>query len=142
LGKALDAEGLAVLHEAGERHFVRQVVDILIFGFDVPLLGNSLELFGILHLVSAVGLGQVQGVGDGAAVVGVRGGAAGGEAQVVPADDAVDVAAADAAGRLLGDAARTHGADAAAGACFAEAAVRGLVFDALLPGISTDFCAG
>ena len=57
-------------------------------------------------------------------------------------DDAVYVAAADAARGLRRDAAGAHGANAAAGAGFAEAAVRRLILDALLPGIRANFFAG
>ena len=142
LGEALDAEGLAVLHQAGERDFVGQIIDVLALSLDIPLLGDSLELLRVLDLIGAALFGQIQGVGDGTAVVRVGGGAAGGEPQVVPGNDAMDVAAADAARGLLGDAAGAHGADPAAGTCFAEAAVGGLVLDALLPGIRADLGAG
>jgi hypothetical protein len=54
----------------------------------------------------------------------------------------VDIAAADAAGSLLGDAAGTHGADTAAGTAFAESAVRSLVLDTLLPGVSANLLRG
>ena len=58
------------------------------------------------------------------------------------ADDTMNVAAADAAGSLGGDTAGAHGADTAAGACFAEAAMGGLVLDALLPGVGADLVSG
>ena len=119
-----------------------QIIDVLALGLDIPLLGDALQLLGVLDLIGAALFGQVQGVGNGTAVVRVGGGATGGEPQVVPGDDAMDVAAADAPGGLLGDAAGTHGADTAAGARFAESAVGGLVLDALLPGIRADLGAG
>ena len=78
---------------------------------------------------------------DAAAVVGVGGRAAGGKAQIVAAYDAMDVAAADATGGLGGDAAGTHGADAAADALLAEFTMRGLVLDALLPGVRSHLTA-
>ena len=54
----------------------------------------------------------------------------------------MNIAAADAAGCLLGDAAGAHGADTAAGASFAEAAMGRLILDALLPGVSANFLRG
>ena len=137
-----DAEGLAVLHEGHLGDLVGQIVDVLVLGLHAPLLRDALELLGVLDLIGAVGAGDMQGVADGAAVVGVRRRAAGGEAQIVAADDAVHVAAADAAGSLGGDAAGAHGADAAAGSALAEAAVGRLVLDALLPGVGADLLAG
>ena len=133
--ETLKAEGLAVLHEGGLGHLVGQVVDVLALGGDAPLTGDSLQLLGILDGVIAALLGLVQGVADAAAMVGVGGCAACGEAQVVAGHDAVNVTAADAPGGLGGDAAGTHGADAAADALLAELTVRGLVLDALLPGV-------
>ena len=50
----------------------------------------------------------------------------------------MNVTATDAPGCLLGDAAGTHGADTAAGTAFAESAVRSLVLDTLLPGVSAN----
>ncbi len=91
--------------------------------------------------VVAAFTGLVEGVHDLTAVVGVGGGAACGETQIVTGNDAVDIAAADAPGSLFGDTAGAHGADTAAGAGLAEAAVGGLVLDALLPGISADLPA-
>ena len=135
LQEALDAEGLTVLHQAGLGDLMGQVVDVAALGLDVPFLGDADQLLGVLDLVVAAFLGQVQHVGDVAAVVGVGRRAAGGEAQVIAPDDAVAVAAADAPGRLGGDAAGTHGADAAADALLAELTVGGLVLDALLPGV-------
>ena len=138
LGETLGAEGLAVLQQADLGHLMSQIVDILTLGLHAPFLGDADQLIGILDLIVAALLGLVQGVHDFPAVVGVRSGAAYGEAQVVTAYNAVDVAAADAPGGLLGDAAGTHGANTAAGAGFAEAAVRSLVLDPLLPGVSAN----
>ena len=138
LQEALDAEGLAVLQQTGLGHLVGQIIDVAALGLDVPFLGDTDQLLGVLDLVIAAVLGQVQHVGDVAAMVRVGRGAAGGEAQVVAADDAVAVAAADAAGGLGGDAAGAHGADTAADALFAELTVRSLVLDALLPGVGAD----
>ena len=135
LEEALDAEGLAVLHQSGLGDLVGQVVDVLALGGDAPLAGDPLELLGVFDGVVAALLGLVQGVADAAAMVGVGGRAARGEAQVVAGHDAVNVTAADAPGGLGGDAAGTHGADAAADALLAELTVRGLVLDALLPGV-------
>ena len=120
---------------------VSQIENILALGLDAPLLRDALELFRILDGVVAALFRVVKGVADLAAVVGVRCGAACGKAQVVTADDAVHVAAADAARRLRRDAAGAHGANTAAGAGFTEAAVRGLVLCALLPGIRADLDA-
>ena len=139
---ALHAERLAIFHQAGLGDFVRQIIDVLAFGLDAPLVGDLQELFRILDLVRAAILRLIQRVADLTAMVRVRGCAARGEAQVVTANDAVYVAAADAARRLRRDAAGAHGANAAAGAGFAEAAVRRLIFDALLPGICADLLAG
>ena len=75
-------------------------------------------------------------------MVGVRCRAACGEAQVVTRNDTVNVAAADAARRLRGDAAGAHGANTAASTCFTKAAVRRLVFNALLPGVCANLLAG
>ena len=142
LQEALYAEGLAVLKKCGLGDFVRQIVDVLVFGLNAPLVRDALQLFRVLDLIGAAFVGLVQGVADLTAMVRVRGRAAGGEAQIVSADDAVDIAAADAARGLRGDAAGAHGANAAAGAGFAEAAVRRLILDALLPGIRANFFAG
>ena len=92
----------------------------------------SLVLNGVVTTLT----GLVQGVHDLTTVVGVGGGAACGEAQVVTGNDAVDIAAADAAGCLGGNAAGTHRADTAAGTCFAETAVGGLVLDTILPNVN------
>ncbi len=100
LQEALYAEGLAVLQQADLGHFVGQIVDVLAFGLYAPLLGDADELLRVLDLVVAALLGLVQGVHDLAAMVGVRGRAAGGEPQIVTADDTVYVAAADAPGGL------------------------------------------
>ena len=136
-----NTERLAVLHQSGLGHLVGQVVDVLALGLDAPLAGDPLQLLGVLDGVVAALLGQIQGVADAAAVVGVGGRAAGGKAQVVAAYDAMDVAAADATGGLGGDAAGTHGADAAADALLAEFTMRGLVLDALLPGVRAHLTA-
>ena len=142
INKALGAEGLAVFQQTDLGHFVSQSVDVLALGLNAPLLGDADQLLRVLDLIVAALAGLVQGVHDFTAMVGVRCRAAGGEDQIVTGNDAVDVAATDAAGCLLGDTAGTHGADAAAGACFAEAAVRSLVLGALLPGVSTDLVGG
>ena len=142
LQEALHAEGLAVLQQADLGDLMGDVVDIAALGLDIPFLGDADQLLGVLDLIVAALLGAVQRVGDAAAVVGVGGGAAGGEAQVVAADDAVAVAATDATGGLRGDAAGAHGADTAADALLAELTVRGLVLDALLPGVRADLCCG
>ena len=96
--EALGAEGFAVFQQADLSHFVGQSVNILALGFKAPLLGDADELLRVFDLVVAALFGLVQGVHDLTAVVGVGGGAAGGEAQEVPAHDTVDVAAADAPG--------------------------------------------
>ena len=140
LQEALGSEGLAVLHQAGLGDLVGDVVDIAALGLDIPFLGDADQLLGILDLIVAVFPGQIQHVGDVAAMVGVSRGAAGGEAQIVATDDAVAVAAADSAGSLRGDAAGAHGADATAYALFAEFTVGSLVLDTLLPGVSADRC--
>ena len=139
---ALHAERLAVLEKTRLGDLVGQIVDILALGLDAPLGGDLLQLFRILDLVGAALFRLIERVADLTAMVGVRGCAACGEAQVVTADDAVHVAAADAARGLRRDAAGAHGANAAAGAGFAEAAVRRLILDALLPGIRANFFAG
>ena len=118
-----------------------QGVNVLALGFYAPFLGNADELLRVFDLVVAAFLGLVQGVHDLAAMVGVGGGAAGGEAQEVPAHDAVNVAAADAPGALRRDAAGAHGADPTAGTGFAKAAMGGLILDPLLPGVGADFLA-
>ena len=141
LQEALYTEGLAVLQQSHLGDLVGQIIDVLALGLHAPFLGDADQLVRILDLIVAALAGLVQGVHDLAAMVGVGGGATGGEAQIVSAYDAVDVAAADAAGGLGGDAAGAHGADAAAGARFAEAAVGGLVLCALLPGIRADLDA-
>ena len=82
-----------------------QIVDILALGLDAPLGGDLLQLFRILDLVGAALFRLIERVADLTAMVGVRGCAARGEAQVVTANDAVYVAAADAARRLRRDAA-------------------------------------
>ncbi len=132
------AEGLAVLQQADLGHLVGQVVDVLALGLHAPLMGDADELLGVLDGVAAIGTGLMQGVHDLTAVVRMGGGAAGGEAQVVTGDDAMHIAAADAPGRFLGDTAGAHGADPAAGAALAKAAVRSLVLDTLLPGVGAD----
>ena len=139
---ALHAERLAVLEKTRLGDLVGQIVDILALGLDAPLGGDLLQLFRILDLVGAALFRLIERVADLTAMVGVRGCAACGEAQVVTADNAVHVAAADAARGLRRDAAGAHGANAAAGAGFAEAAVRRLILDALLPGICANFFAG
>ena len=141
LQEALHAEGLAVFQQADLGHFMGQIVDVLTFGLYAPLLGDADQLLRVLDLIVAAFLGLVQGVHDLAAMVGVRSRAAGGEPQIVTADDTMYVAAADAPGGLLGDAARAHGADTAASAGFAEAAMGGLVLDPLLPGVSANLAA-
>ena len=110
-------------------------------GSQLVLIGDADQLLRVLDLIVAAFLGLVQGVHDLAAMVGVRSRAAGGEPQIVTADDTMYVAAADAPGGLLGDAARAHGADTAASAGFAEAAMGGLVLDPLLPGVSANLTA-
>ena len=142
LQEPLGAEGLAVLQQRGLGHLVGNVVDVPALGGDIPLAGDPQQLLRILHLVVAVGSGAVQGVADLAAVVGVGGGAAGGEPQEVPAGNAVGVAAADAPGRLGSDAAGTHGADPAADALFTELAVRGLLLHTGLPGAGSHLIGG
>ena len=142
LQEALHAERLAVLEKTRLGDLVGQIVDILALGLDAPLGGDLLQLFRILDLVGAALFRLIERVADLTAMVRVRGCAACGEAQVVTADDAVHVAAADAARGLRCDAAGAHGANAAAGAGFAEAAVRRLILDALLPGICANFFAG
>ena len=47
LEEALDAEGLAVLHQSGLGDLVGQVVDVLALGGDAPLAGDPLELLGV-----------------------------------------------------------------------------------------------
>ena len=141
LQEALGAEGLAVLQQSQLGNLVSQVVNVLALGLHAPLLGDADQLLRVLDLVVAAFLGLVQGVADLSAVVRVGCGAAGGEAQVVPGYDAVDITAADASGALGGNAAGAHGADPAAGAGFAEAAMGGLVLDSLLPGVSAHLLA-
>ena len=141
LQELLNAEGLAVFHQADLSHFVGQIVDVLALGLHAPFLGDADQLLRILDLVVAAFLGLVQGMHDLTAMVGVGGRATGGKAQEVTADNAVNIAAADTAGSLGSDAAGAHGADTAAGTLLAEAAVGGLVFDTLLPGISADLLA-
>ena len=138
LQETLGAEGLAVLQQADLSHLVGQVVDVLALGLYAPLLGDADQLFGVLDLIVAAFAGLVQGMHDLAAVVGVRCSTAGGEDQIVTGDDTVNIAAADTTGCLGGDTAGAHRADPAAGTCFAEAAVRSLVLDTLLPGISAN----
>ena len=121
---------------------MRDVVNVAVFSFNAPLPGDAQQLLGILDLIVAAFLRQVQRMGDAAAVVGMRGRAAGGEAQVVTRYNAVYIAAADAAGRFRGDAAGAHRADAAAGAFLAKLTVRRLIFDALLPSVSADLLCG
>ena len=138
LQEPLGAEGLAVLQQSQLGHFVSQIVDVLALGLYAPLLGNADQLFGVLNGVVAAFASLVQGMADFPAMVRMGCGTACGEAQEVTGDDAVHIAAADAPGSLLGDAAGAHGADTAAGAAFAKAAVRSLVLDTLLPGVGTD----
>ena len=141
LQEALHAEGLAVFHQADLGHLVRQLIDVLAFGLDAPLMRDADELLGVLDLIVAAFLRLMQGVHDLTAVVRVGGSAAGGELQEVSADDAVHVAAADAARALRRDTAGAHSADAAAGAGLTEAAVRRLILDALLPAVGADLLA-
>ena len=141
LQELLDAEGLAVFHQTDLSHFVSQIVDVLALGLHAPFLGDAEQLLRILDLVVAAFLGLVQSMHDLTAMVGVGGRATGSKAQEVTADNAVNIAAADTAGSLGSDAAGAHGADTAAGTLLAEAAVGGLVFDTLLPGISADLLA-
>ena len=141
LEEALGAKGLAVFQQADLGHLMGQVIDVLALGLHAPLFGDALELLGVLDLIVAALAGLVQGVHDLTAVVGVRGGATGGETQIVSAHNAVDVAAADAPGRFGGDAARTHGANTTAGSGFTETAVWGLILCALLPRIRADLDA-
>ena len=142
LQEALGAEGLAVFQQTDLGHLVGQIIDVLALGLHAPLLGDADQLLGVLDGVVAAFLGLVQGVADFTAVVGVRSSTAGSEAQVVTGDDAVHIAAADTTGSLLGDAAGAHGADTAAGAALAEAAVRSLVLNTLLPGIGANLLRG
>ena len=142
LQEPLGTEGLAVLQQADLRHFMGQVVDVLALGLHAPFLGDADQLLRILHLVAAAFLGLMQGVHNLTAVVRVGSGAAGGEPQIVTAYDAVHVAATDAPGRLLGNAAGAHGADTAAGAGFAETTVGTLVLGPLLPCVSANFLRG
>ena len=139
---ALHAERLAVLEKTRLGDLVGQIVDILALGLDAPLGGDLLQLFRILDLVGAALFRLIERVADLTAMVGVRGCAACGEAQVVTRNDTVNVAAADAARRLRGDAAGAHGANTAASTGFTEATVRRLILDALLPGIRANFFAG
>ena len=53
LDEALHAERLAVFHQAGLGDFVRQIIEVLAFGLDAPLVGDLQELFRILDLVGA-----------------------------------------------------------------------------------------
>ena len=142
LQEALHAEGLAVFHQADLGHLVRQLIDVLSFGLDAPLMRDADELLGVLDLIVAAFLRLMQGVHDLTAMIRVGGRAAGGELQEVSADDAVHVAAADAARSLWGDTAGAHGANTAASTGFAKAAVRRLVFHTLLPGIRANLLAG
>ena len=139
---ALCAEGLAVFQQTDLSDFMCQIVDILAFGLDVPFVCDSLQLFRVLDLICTALFCLIQGVADLTAMVGVRCRAARGEAQVVTRNDTVNVAAADAARRLRGDAAGAHGANTAASTGFTEAAVRRLVFNALLPGVCANLLAG
>ena len=141
LQETLHAEGLAVLQQRHLGNLVGQVVDVLALGLNAPFLGDADQLLRVLDLIVAALLGLIQGVADLTAMVRVGGGAAGGEAQVVTAYDTVNVAAANAPGAFGRDAAGAHGADAAAGARLAEAAVGSLVLDTLLPGVSANLLA-
>ena len=141
LQEAQGAEGLAVFHQADLGHLVRQLIDVLAFGLDAPLMRDADELLGVLDLIVAAFLRLMQGVHDLTAMIRVGGSAAGGELQEVSADDAVHVAAADAARALRRDTAGAHSADAAAGAGLTEAAVRRLILDALLPAVGADLLA-
>ena len=142
LQEALYAKGLAVFEQAGLGNLMGQIINVLALGLDAPFMGDALQFFRILDLIGAAFLGLIQGVADLTAVVGVRGRAAGGETQIVSADNAVDIAAADAARGLRRDTAGAHGANAAAGTGFTEAAVGSLILDTLLPGIRANLLAG
>ena len=69
---ALDAEGFAVFQKTRLGNFMRQIVDILAFGLDVPFLCDSLQLFGVLDLICTALFCLIQGVADLTAMVGVR----------------------------------------------------------------------
>ena len=140
--KLLGAERLAVFQQTDLSHLVSQIVNVLAFSLDAPFLSDADQLIGILDLIVTTFLGLVQSVHDFTAVVGVRSSTAGGEDQVVTGDDAVNITATDTSGALGGDTAGTHRTNAAAGAGFAEAAVRSLIFDSLLPCVSANFVCG
>ena len=72
LQETLDAEGLAILEKSGFSNFVRQSVDVLVFGFNVPFVSDSLQLFGVLDLIRTALFCLIQGVADLTAMVGVR----------------------------------------------------------------------
>ncbi len=112
LGRAaqppLDAERLAVLEQRQLRDLMRQIVDILAFRLDAPLLRDPDQLVRVLDRVRAFLLRLIKRVADGTAVIGMGRAAARREIQEVPADDAVHVAAADAPRRLRRDPAGSH----------------------------------
>lgn len=105
LEEPLDTEGFAVFHQACFRDLVGEVIDIAAFRSDAPFPSDSFQLFGVFHLIGAALFGLIQCMADLAAMVRVGRSAAGGKPEVIPSDNAVNVAAADAAGRLWRDAA-------------------------------------
>ena len=129
---------LAVLVQTHGSDLAAHLVDVLALGLNAPLLGDPQELGGVGDVEIAVGSGVIELPQTFAAMVGVSGGAGGGHPQVVPAGNGIRGGAADALGGLGGDPAGTHGADPAADALLTEAAVRGLILDAVLPYVDTD----
>ena len=142
VGPALIAADLAVLVQTQLGDLVSDVVEVTAFGLHAPLVGEVHQLLLVGDVVPAIsgGVGHLPHALT--AVVGVSGSAAGGHAEVVTAGDGGGVGAADALGGLGGDAAGAHGANAAADALLAETAVRGLIFDAILPGIDANLFRG
>ena len=133
--EALEAIGLAVFVQSGLAHLMRDLVDVAAFRLEAPFLGQTQQLVHIGDLVAPVGLCGQHGVADLAAVVGVGGAAACGEAEIVAAGDGARVGAADAPGGFRRDAAGAHGADPAANTAFTETTLGSLGLFAVLPGL-------
>ncbi|GFI10337.1 hypothetical protein IMSAGC007_02805 [Lachnospiraceae bacterium] len=129
------SEGLSILHKALYGYLVSQIVDILAFCLNAPLLGNADELLRILYLVVSVRRRAVQGVADLTAMVRVGCSSAGCELQIITSYNTVYVTSADTSRRLGCNTAGTHRTDSAADALLTELTVGGLVLHTKLPGI-------
>ena len=137
--KPLCAERLSVFVQAGQRDFMRNVVDIFSFGLDLPLFCNAQKLFFILDFVISVRRCFIKCMRNTPSMIRVRCSAACRKTQVVSCNDAVHVASADSTRGLFRYSARTHGTDTAASSGLTKTAVWCLICNTLLPGIRANF---